>query len=214
MRKVLNKKEINTVLDILREEYPDAGPQLHFRNEFELLIATILSAQTTDKQVNKVTDVMFKIMPDPTDYIDKPLSEIEDMVRSIGFFRNKAKNIQKTCDILVHKYESKVPNTFEELIKLPGVGRKTANVVLSNAFGEQRIAVDTHVFRVSNRIGLVNEDNVLDTEKALMKKIPNDMWSLTHHMLIFHGRRVCKAQRPLCEECKLKETCLYRKGKD
>ena len=210
----MNQKQAIEILETLKSTYPDAKCSLDFATPFELLVAVILSAQCTDEMVNKTTPDIFKNYKTPEDFANMDLELLEQLVHPCGFYKNKAKNIKATAKILATKYNSKVPSTMEELLLLPGVGRKTANVVLANAFGEQRIAVDTHVFRVSNRIGLVNEDNVLDTENALMKKLPKDTWSLAHHLLIFHGRRVCKAQRPLCELCNLSDICLYRKGID
>lgn len=211
MKEMLTKEEAKKVIDILLELYPGAKAELNFSNPFELLIATILSAQTTDVQVNKVTEKLFKDYKTPQDFIKLSEEELAEKIKSLGFYKNKSKNILATCRILVEKYQGKVPDTREELMKLPGVGRKTANVVISNAFGKQAIAVDTHVFRVSNRIGLANSDNVFDTEKDLMNNIDESMWSKAHHLLIFHGRRVCKSRKPLCEKCPLTDYCLYYK---
>lgn len=209
MSKKLKKKEAKVVIDLLMELYPDAKAELEFKNPFELLIATILSAQCTDVQVNKTTKVMFKELKSPEDYIKLTEVELGNRIKSCGFYNTKSKNILATCNILVDKYNSEVPDNIEELMKLPGVGRKTANVVVSNAFGTPAIAVDTHVFRVSNRIGLANSDNVIDTEKDLMGIIEKSLWSKAHHLLIFHGRRICKARKPLCEKCPLTEQCIY-----
>lgn len=211
MSKMLSKKKINTVLDILEETFPDARAELDFTNPFELLIATILSAQCTDVQVNKTTKELFKDLKTPYDYIELSQEELGKRIRSCGFYNTKSKNILATCHILIDKYGGEIPETIEELMTLPGVGRKTANVVVSNAFDTPAIAVDTHVFRVSNRIGLAKSNNVLDTEKDLMNSIDRDRWTKAHHLLIFHGRRICKAQRPLCEECPIREYCNYYK---
>ena len=211
MKEMLTKEEAKKVIDILLELYPDAKAELNFSNPFELLIATILSAQTTDVQVNKVTEKLFKDYKTPQDFIKLSEEELAEKIKSLGFYKNKSKNILATCRILVEKYQGQVPDTREELMKLPGVGRKTANVVISNAFNKQAIAVDTHVFRVSNRIGLAHSDNVFDTEKDLMNNIDESMWSKAHHLLIFHGRRVCKSRKPLCEKCPLTDYCLYYK---
>lgn len=211
MSKMLSKKKINTVLDILEETFPDARAELDFTNPFELLIATILSAQCTDVQVNKTTKELFKDLKTPYDYIELSQEELGKRIRSCGFYNTKSKNILATCHILIDKYGGEIPETLEELMTLPGVGRKTANVVVSNAFDTPAIAVDTHVFRVSNRIGLAKSNNVLDTEKDLMNSIDRDRWTKAHHLLIFHGRRICKAQRPLCEECPIREYCNYYK---
>lgn len=211
MGKNLSKKQVKEVLNILEELYPHAKAELNFSNPFELLIATILSAQCTDVRVNKVTQKLFKEYKTPEDYLKLTEEELGEKIRSCGFYNNKSKNILGTCEMLVKEYGGKVPDTREELMKLPGVGRKTANVVLSNAFSKDAIAVDTHVFRVSNRIGLSNSDNVLDTEKDLMGNIEKSMWSKAHHLLIFHGRRICKARKPLCEKCPLDSYCIYYK---
>jgi endonuclease-3 len=212
MTKKLKKKEAKIVIDLLTELYPDAKAELNFSNPFELLIATILSAQCTDVQVNKTTKTLFEEFKTPKDYIKLTEEELGKRIKSCGFYNTKSRNILATCNILVKKYEGVVPNNLEELMELPGVGRKTANVVISNAFGTPAIAVDTHVFRVSNRIGLANSDNVVDTEKDLMGIIEKSLWSKAHHLLIFHGRRICKARRPLCEKCPLTEQCIYYKN--
>ena len=196
------------ILEILRETYPEAGPELDFTNPYETLVATILAAQCTDKQVNKVTPAVFARWPDPTAMAQAKVEELFPMVKSCGF-RSKAGNIIAACQIIVERYGGEVPSTLEELTALPGVGRKTANVVLSNAFGIPAFAVDTHVFRVSNRLGLATADNVEKTEQQLMEAVPRDTWSIAHHWLIWHGRRICKAQRPLCDQCPLAAECRY-----
>ncbi|MEW8973418.1 MAG: endonuclease III [Tissierellaceae bacterium] len=212
MKNMLNKKEIDIVIDLLLGLYPDAKAELNFTNPFELLIATILSAQCTDVRVNKTTDSLFKELKTPEDYIELGQEELGKRIYSCGFYKNKSKNIIEACKIIIDKYNGKVPDTIEELMNLPGVGRKTANVVASNAFGVPAIAVDTHVFRVSNRIGLADSKNVLDTEKDLMDNIDKNMWTKAHHLIIFHGRRICKARNPLCEECPIRPYCLYYKS--
>lgn len=212
MKNMLNRKEIDIVIDLLLGLYPDAKAELNFTNPFELLIATILSAQCTDVRVNKTTDSLFKELKTPEDYIELGQEELGKRIYSCGFYKNKSKNIIEACKIIIDKYNGKVPDTIEELMKLPGVGRKTANVVASNAFGVPAIAVDTHVFRVSNRIGLADSKNVLDTEKDLMDNIDKNMWTKAHHLIIFHGRRICKARNPLCEECPIRPYCLYYKS--
>lgn len=211
MEKMLSKEEIKEVINILLKTYPDATVELEHSSTFELLIATILSAQCTDVRVNKITRELFKDYNTPEDFIQLTEEELGEKIRSCGFYKVKSKNILATSRKIIEEFNGQVPNTMEELITLPGVGRKTANVVLSNAFGVPAIAVDTHVFRVSNRIGLANSKNVLDTEKDLMDNIDKNMWSKAHHLLIFHGRRVCKARRPLCNECPLTNYCLYYK---
>lgn len=206
---MLNKEEIKEVIEILLEEYPDAKAELDHTNPFELLIATILSAQCTDVRVNKTTEKLFKEVKTPEDYINLGQKELGKRIYSCGFYKNKSTNIINTCRILIDEYDGKVPETIEELMTLPGVGRKTANVVASNAFGVPAIAVDTHVFRVSNRIGLAKSDNVKDTEIDLMNNIDRDMWTKAHHLIIFHGRRVCKSRNPLCGECRLTKYCEF-----
>lgn len=213
MRKKLTKKEAAEVVDILMEYHNDAECELKHNSSFELLIATILSAQCTDVRVNKITSELFKVANTPQGIIDIGIDGLVDYIRTAGFFNSKSKNIMETCHILVQDYDSIVPDNLEELTKLPGVGRKTANVVLSNCFGVPAIAVDTHVFRVSNRIGIVNEKDVENTEKALMKALKKEIWTKMHHVLIFHGRRICKARGPLCIECPIIHLCLYYKNK-
>ncbi len=211
MKKMLSKEEVKIVLDKLMERFPDAKAELDFTNSFELLIATILSAQCTDVQVNKTTSKLFKELKTPEDYVELSEEELGQRIKSCGFYKTKSKNILETCRLLINEHNSQVPSTMEKLTTLPGVGRKTANVVLSNAFDTPAIAVDTHVFRVSNRIGLANSSNVLDTEKDLMDNIEREMWSKAHHLLIFHGRRICKARKPLCDICPITDYCFYYK---
>jgi endonuclease-3 len=208
MRATKNKKDI---IELLKKEYWDAKAELDFTTPFELLVATILSAQATDVQVNKVTKDLFKFAGTPEELVSMSIGELETYIRSIGLYKNKAKNLLSMSKILIEDYNSTVPDSIEELIKLPGVGRKTANVVISNAYGVPAIAVDTHVFRVSNRLGLAEAKNVAETEKQLMQVIERNDWSKLHHCLIFHGRRVCKARNPLCDICVLKEYCKYLK---
>lgn len=195
------------VLRILSETYPDAKPELDFSNPFELLIATILSAQCTDKQVNKCTPALFRDHPNAASMAEMTPDELSVYIKPCGFFNTKAKNIIAACKELAEKYGGEVPADRDALEALPGVGRKTANVVLSNAFGVPAIAVDTHVFRVSNRLGLAEAKTVEQTEIQLMRHIPMDSWSIAHHYLIFHGRRICSAKRPNCECCTLRELC-------
>ncbi len=209
---MLNQKQIRYCLDTIAEMFPDAKGELNHSNPFELLIAVLLSAQTTDKHVNKVTADLFKKYKTPEDYLAVPLEELQQDIRSIGLYRTKAKNIQKLCRSLIEEHNGEVPRTREELMKLAGVGRKTANVVMSIAFGEPAIAVDTHVERVSKRLGICRwKDSVLEVEKTLMRKVPKDEWSITHHRLIFFGRYHCKARNPNCPECPLLDLC--REGK-
>ncbi|MEM5665795.1 endonuclease III [Bacillus toyonensis] len=209
---MLNKTQIRYCLDTMADMYPEAHCELIHDNPFELVIAVALSAQCTDALVNKVTKNLFQKYKTPEDYLSVSLEELQQDIRSIGLYRNKAKNIQKLCRMLLDDYNGEVPKDRDELTKLPGVGRKTANVVVSVAFGIPAIAVDTHVERVSKRLAICRwKDSVLEVEKTLMKKIPMDEWGVTHHRLIFFGRYHCKAQRPQCEECRLLEVC--REGK-
>ena len=192
---------------ILGQVYKDTKPALKFRNPFELLVAVILSAQCTDVRVNITTERLFAKAPCPQDIVDMGLPALEQEIKDCGLFRNKAQDIMATCEILVREFDSKVPEDFDTLLKLPGVGRQTANVVTSIAFDRPAIAVDTHVFRVANRLKLAVGETPLEVEEGLMKAIPKELWSQAHHWLIWHGRRVCKARRPLCGECPLGEVC-------
>lgn len=202
------KQKMRHILDIIAEMFPDAHCELNHSNPFELTIAVLLSAQCTDEMVNKVTVSLFQKYKTPADYLSVPLEELEQDIRRIGLFRSKAANIQKLCRILIDKYEGEVPERHEQLVELPGVGRKTANVVVSNAFGVPAIAVDTHLDRVSKRLGVAKpEDSVLAVEKRLMELVPRDEWTITHHRLIFFGRYHCKAQNPQCPVCPLLDLC-------
>lgn len=207
----MKKDDIIKILDILEETYPEARCALDHVNVFELLISVVLSAQTTDKSVNRVTPALFAKYPDAEALSKADQGEVEDIIHTIGMYRTKSRNIINLAKELTTRYDGRVPDTYEELVELPGVGRKTANVVLAEGFGQQRIAVDTHVFRVSNRIGLVQENDVLKTELALMKCLPEDRWTRTHHSLIFHGRNICDARKPRCKECPLADLCLWDK---
>lgn len=209
MKNILTHEEADLCLDILEETYPDAHCELDHKSPFELLVATILSAQCTDIRVNKVTSEMFKKYNKPEDFANIDINKLEGLIKECGLFRNKAKNIKASSSVILENYNGEVPNTISELMKLPGVGKKTANVVASTAFGVPAIAVDTHVFRVSNRIGFVHEKNVLDTEKALQNKIDKSRWTKAHHLFIFHGRRCCTARNPRCESCTINKICRY-----
>ncbi|MBQ4075040.1 MAG: endonuclease III [Clostridia bacterium] len=198
--------DFDAILQGLKALYPDAGPELNFTNPYETLVATILSAQCTDKRVNMVTPAVFRDFPDPAAMAQTTPEILFPYVKSCGF-TSKAKNIVAACKIIVEKHGGKIPSTMEELTALPGVGRKTANVVLANAFQVPAIAVDTHVFRVSNRLGLANAKSVEETEKQLMQNIPREDWRDAHHWLIFHGRRVCHSQKPDCANCTLRPLC-------
>lgn len=209
---VLNNTQIREILDTMRDMFPDAECELNHKNPFELVIAVLLSAQCTDVLVNKVTPSLFEKYKTPEDYLAVDLEELQLDIRSIGLYRNKAKNIQKLCAILIDKYNGEVPQTREELVELPGVGRKTANVVLSVAFNIPAIAIDTHLERVSKRLGICRwKDSVLEVENTLMRRIPKEEWSDTHHRMIFFGRYHCKARNPNCPECPLLSLC--REGK-
>ncbi|WP_397537712.1 endonuclease III [Rummeliibacillus pycnus] len=205
---MLTKKQWEFCLDEMEKMFPDAHCELIHDNPFELTIATLLSAQCTDVLVNKVTGTLFKKYKKPEDYLAVPLEELEQDIRSIGLYRSKAKNIQKLCQRLLDEYNCVIPNSREELVTLPGVGRKTANVVLSVAFGQPALAVDTHVERVTKRLGLCKwKDSVLEVEQTVMNKTPKENWSKTHHQLIFFGRYHCKAQNPNCNACPLFDIC-------
>lgn len=209
---MLNKSQIRYCLDVMGEMFPDAHCELNHSNPFELVIAVALSAQCTDALVNRVTEHLFQKYKTPEDYLSVPLEELENDIRSIGLYRNKAKNIQKMCRMLIDEYDREVPRDRDEMTKLPGVGRKTANVVVSVAFGVPAIAVDTHVERISKRLGISRwKDSVTEVETVLMAKIPQEEWSAAHHRMIFFGRYHCKAQSPQCPVCPLLDLC--REGK-
>lgn len=202
------------ILDVLDEMFPDAHVELNHQNHFELLIAVVLSAQTTDISVNKITPSLFEKYPTPELMSKAQIEDVESLIKSIGLYRNKAKNIILLSKMIHEKYNNQVPNQRELLEALPGVGRKTANVVLSNAFGIPALAVDTHVARVSIRLGLAKEhDNVFEIERKLMDKIPKKKWQKTHHQLIFFGRYHCLAKNPKCQQCPLFDICLYKAKK-
>ena len=210
---MLEKDKIKEVLDILEETYPEAECALHHQNVFQLIVAVALSAQTTDKSVNVVTPALFERYPDADALAAADVEEVSEYIKRIGMYKTKAKNIVGMARKLVSDYDGQVPEDYDALVSLPGVGRKTANVVLSVGFGHQRIAVDTHVFRVANRIGLVHEKDVLKTELSLMECIPEERWSRTHHSLIFHGRQCCDARKPKCDDCPINTLCEYINGK-
>jgi len=203
------EKRVEEIIKILSKEIPDSRIALRFSNPLELLIATILSAQCTDVKVNQVTVDLFKKYRSVKDYAKANLTELEEDIRPTGFYRNKAKSIQKCCDELVARFGEEVPRTLEELVTLPGVGRKTANVILGNAFGIPGIAVDTHVHRVSQRIGLTKNDDPTKIEFDLMEIVPKKEWTHFSSLLIWHGRRTCVARKPLCERCPIRKLCDY-----
>jgi len=204
------KERIAKVLELLEKEYKDTTTALSYKSPFQLLIATMLAAQSTDVRVNIVTKDLFASYPDAKQLSKLSIAQLEEWIKTVGLYKSKAKNIAATCKILAENYGEDIPSTREELVKLPGVGRKTANVVLSIAKDVPAIAVDTHVFRLSNRIGLAKANDVLKTEKDLMKNIPERKWSAAHHWLIWHGRKICKARKPLCRQCIILEYCTYK----
>lgn len=206
------QERIFEIISILKKRYPEAKTALHFSTPLELLVATILSAQCTDERVNKVTEGLFAKYPSAKSYSEADLAELEKDIRSTGFFRNKAKSIKDCCEQLGKKFQGQVPNQMEDLIQLPGVGRKTANVILGNAFHIPGIVVDTHVKRVAARLGLVHQKNADKIEQELNEIIPQHEWIQFSHLLIFHGRQVCKAPKPLCSICPLAGLCpSYKK---
>jgi endonuclease-3 len=209
MKKQSDPKRIKEIIKILSKEIPDSKIALRSSNPLELLIATILSAQCTDVKVNQVTMDLFKKYHSVTDYAKANLTELEEDIRPTGFYRNKAKSIQKCCHELVARFGGEVPRTLEELVTLPGVGRKTANVILGNAFGIPGITVDTHVHRVSQRIGLTKNDDPVKIEFDLMEVVPKEEWTHFSNLLIWHGRRTCVARKPLCETCPIRKLCDY-----
>lgn len=209
---MLTKNETKNIIDLLGKTYEEDKTMLRHENDFELMIATILSAQCTDVRVNKVTPDLFKAYPTPEELASANQEDVEDLIRTCGLYRTKAKNIIASSKMLIEDFNSIVPNNLKDLLKFPGVGRKTANVVLFNAFNIPAIAVDTHVFRVSNRIGIVEESTVEKTEIALMQQIEKEAWGRAHHYLILLGRDTCKARSPQCERCVVKGHCKYYKN--
>ncbi len=204
-----SQKTNKAILQILEQHYGKTTTALDFGTLFQLLVSTVLSAQTADVQVNKITKNLFKEYPDPKSFLRLSVQELENKIRRIGLYRNKARSILAACKMIVEEFNGKVPNTREALMKLPGVGRKTANVVLSVGFNQNAFAVDTHVFRVANRLGLTNAKNPYETEMQLMEVVPEENWKKTHHWIIWHGRKICKAQKPQCEICPLNPHCQY-----
>ncbi|WP_461204616.1 endonuclease III [Clostridium sp. DL1XJH146] len=207
----MEKERVHKIVELLQKTYDGAKCGLEFKNSYQLLISTILSAQCTDERVNIITEELYKDYGNATDMIELSREELGEKIRSCGLYKNKSKNILLTTKELLDKYNGQVPNDFEKLISLPGVGRKTANVVLANAFGKDAIAVDTHVFRVANRIGLAKGKTPLQVEEKLMEILPKETWSNMHHYLIWHGRKICKARKPLCEDCPINTYCEFYK---
>lgn len=201
------RERLLRLLETLGTLYPGASVALRYETPFQLLVATILSAQCTDKRVNMVTERLFKKYKRPEDFAGADIKELQEEIKECGLFRNKSKSIIDASREIVEKHGGRVPADFEQLLKLPGVGRKTANVILANAFGIPAFAVDTHVFRLARRLGFSDKNDVLGVEKDLMEKVPQEMWIKAHHWLIYHGRRVCRAKKPACEECPLNDLC-------
>lgn len=199
------------ILDLLDQHYPRAATSLSYADPYQLLVATVLSAQCTDQRVNQTTPALFARFPDPTALAAAPLSELEELIRPTGFFRNKAKNLKAAAGLMVADYHGRVPKTLAELVRLPGVARKTANVVLGAAFGQPGVVVDTHVKRLAGRIGWTKESDPVRIEKELMGLWPKKRWTRTSHQLIAHGRSLCQARRPSCPECFLASLCAHGK---
>lgn len=195
------------IYDDLKKKFNNAECELKYTNAYELLIAVILSAQCTDKRVNKVTPELFNKYPTPNDMVNADILELQRIIHSCGFYNNKSKNIIECCRDIVNKFNGEVPNNLDDLTRLSGVGRKTANVVLSTIYKVPAIAVDTHVFRVSNRLGLADAKNVDECEKQLMNNLPKELWSQMHYLLVLFGRYYCKSRNPNCENCTLKNIC-------
>jgi endonuclease-3 len=209
MKKQSDQKRVTEIIKILSKEIPDSRIALRFSNPLELLIATILSAQCTDIKVNQVTVDLFKKYRSAKDYAESNLAKLEEEIRPTGFYRNKAKSLQKCCQELVKRFGGGIPKTLEELVTLPGVGRKTANVILGNAFGIPGVVVDTHVHRVSQRIGLTKNDDPVKIEFDLMEIAPKEEWTHFSNLLVWHGRRTCTAKKPLCGTCPIRNLCDY-----
>uniref|UniRef100_A0A832LWA7 Endonuclease III n=1 Tax=Caldimicrobium thiodismutans TaxID=1653476 RepID=A0A832LWA7_9BACT len=202
------KEKVKEIIRRLKEAYPEARIALHFENPLQLLVATILSAQCTDERVNQVTSYLFKKYRSPEDFVKVPLEELAEDIKSTGFYQQKAKYIQEACKIILEKFGGEVPRTMEELLELPGVARKTANIVLSNAYGVvEGIPVDTHVSRLSQRLGLVSSKQAEKIERELMELVPREDWFIFPYLLQAHGRKICQAKKPKCPECLLKDLC-------
>ena len=212
MEKLISDEYIPEILDSLETMHPEAACALDFGTLFQLLSAVMLSAQTTDVSVNKVTPVLFAKYPTAEAMAEADPLDVQEIIKTIGLYKNKSKNIVALSKMLVSEYGGEVPGSFDDLVRLPGVGRKTANVVLAEGFGQARIAVDTHVFRVSNRIGLTCAKDPEGVEKKLMERLPEEQWARAHHLLIFHGRKLCHARKPDCGSCLLAGLCLFEKN--
>lgn len=206
----MKKENIIEIIEILKKTYPDATCSLDFKTPFELGIAVMLSAQCTDERVNKITPLLFAKYKTPEDYVNSSLEEIEEIIKPCGFYKNKAKNVLGYSKIIVEKYNGKIPETMEELVKLPGIGRKSANVIMLEAFNNpQGIAVDTHAKRIASRIGLSKQKEPLKIEQDLIKIIPKKYFKDVNHLLVWHGRNICNARKPQCKKCTIKEYCKY-----
>jgi len=203
------KARVQKVIDLLKSNYPEARIALEFKTPFQLLIATILAAQCTDERVNQVTKTLFRKYKTPVDFISVGREELEKEIFSTGFYRQKAKSIQECCKAIIEKYDGKLPKEFDELTKLPGVGRKTASVIVGNAYGEPAIAVDTHVKRISNILGFVEEENADKIELLLKDIVPTEDWTIYSHLIASDGRNICIARRPKCQECFISKFCPY-----
>lgn len=206
----MKKQDVIKIIEILKSTYPDATCSLNFKTPFELGIAVMLSAQCTDERVNKTTPILFEKYKKPEDFINTTIEEIEEIIKPCGFYKNKAKNVLGYAKMIIDKYNGKMPETMEELIKLPGIGRKSANVIMLEAFNNpEGIAVDTHAKRIANRIGLSNEKEPLKIEQDLIKIIPKKYFKDVNHLLVWHGRNLCNARKPQCEKCPLKNYCKF-----
>ena len=210
MSSLISDSKIPEVVNELERMHPEASCALDFGTHFQLIIAVMLSAQTTDVSVNRVTPALFAKYPTPEAMAKADPLEVQQIIKTIGLYKNKARNAVSLAKMLTEEYGGEVPGDYDELVKLPGVGRKTANVVLAEGFGKNRIAVDTHVFRVANRIGLTDGKDPTEVEETLMARLPEDQWTRAHHLLIFHGRKVCHARKPDCAACGLKGMCVYK----
>ena len=204
-----NKERVLEIIQRLAEAYPDARCSLDFETPLELLVAAILSAQCTDERVNIVTKDLFKRFKTPQDYLDTPDEELENLIRTCGFYRNKAKSIKKACATLVERFSGELPGSMEELLQLDGVGRKTANVLLGECFGVPGIIVDTHCKRVTHRLGLTKNTDPVKIERDLMKIVPREHWTMFSHYMVFHGRRTCHARKPQCDNCPIADRCPF-----
>lgn len=208
----MKKEKVIKIIEILKKTYPDATCSLDFKTPFELGIAVMLSAQCTDERVNKTTPYLFEKYKKPEDYMNASLEEIEEIIKPCGFYKNKAKNVLGYAKMIVEKYNGKMPETMEELVKLPGIGRKSANVIMLEAFNNpEGIAVDTHAKRIANRIGLSKEKDPLKIEQDLIKLIPKEYFKDVNHLLVWHGRNICNARKPECDKCPIRNYCKFYK---